>query len=151
MGAGNANAKHHNSLKKKVIRLGDFLHLGHNLLRVYSKYAMHEYSLTQDLLDLVLEQAGSRRIVRVNIWIGPFSEEREDSIHFFWKDLAKGSPGDGATLHFEHIPSSMKRLDCSGAFLYDGEENGCLCEFCHSDHLDLLNGQEIQLESVEFE
>lgn len=31
------NTKHHNSLKKKVICTGDFLHLGCNLLRDYSK------------------------------------------------------------------------------------------------------------------
>jgi Zn finger protein HypA/HybF involved in hydrogenase expression len=112
---------------------------------------MHEYTLAQELLDLVLEQAGSRRIVQVNVWIGPFSEEREESIHFFWKDLAKGSPGDGAMLHFDPIPPSMKCLDCSGAFLYDDEESGCLCEFCYGCHMDLLNGQEIQLKSIEFE
>jgi hydrogenase nickel insertion protein HypA len=112
---------------------------------------MHEFTLAQDLLDLVLEQAGSRPIVQVNVLIGPFSEEREESIHFFWKDLAKGSPGDGATLHFDSIPPSMMCLDCSGAFLYDNEENGCLCEFCQNHNVDLLNGQEIQLKSIEFE
>ena len=112
---------------------------------------MHEFTLTQDLLDIVLEQAGSRRIVRVNLWIGPFSEEREESIHFVWKDLAKGSAGDGAILHFDPVAPSMKCLDCSGAFLYDGEENGSLCEFCNGNHMDLLNGQEIQLKSIEFE
>ena len=111
---------------------------------------MNEFTITQELLDLVLKEAGSRRVVRVNVWIGPFSEEREVSIHFFWKDLAKGSPGDGAMLHFDRIPPSMKCLDCSGAFHYDGEENGSLCEFCHSNHSDLLRGQEIQLKSIEF-
>ena len=112
---------------------------------------MHEFTLTQELLDLVLKDAGSRRIVRVNVWIGPFSEEREESIHFYWKDLAKGSPGDGAMLHFDPVPASMKCLDCSGAFHYDGEENGSLCDFCHSNHSDLLRGQEIQLKNIEFE
>lgn len=112
---------------------------------------MHEFTLTQDLLDLVLEQAGSRRMVRVNVWIGPFSEEREESIRFFWKDLAKGSAGDGVMLHFDPIPASMKCLDCSGGFLGDAEENGCLCEFCQRTSIDLLNGQEIQLKNIEFE
>lgn len=112
---------------------------------------MHEYTLAQELLDLVLEQAGSRRIVQVNVWIGPFSDEREESIRFFWKDLAKGSPGDGVMLHFDPIPASMKCLDCSGGFLDEDEESGCLCEFCHSYHLDLLDGQEIQLKNIEFE
>jgi Zn finger protein HypA/HybF involved in hydrogenase expression len=45
----------------------------------------------------------------------------------------------------------MKCLDCSGGFLGDGEENGCLCEFCQSNTIDLLDGQEIQLKSIVFE
>lgn len=138
-------------MKKKVIRLGDFLHLGYNLLRVYSKDAMHEFSLTQDLLDFALKSAGSKRIVRLNLLIGPFSEEREESIQFYWRDLAKGSPGDGAMLHFEHIPPSMNCLNCSGAFDFERDGTGSLCEFCTRAPLDPLNGQEILLTSIEFE
>ena len=111
---------------------------------------MHDYSLTRNLLDVALQAAGSKRIVRVRFLIGPFSEEREESIHFYWKDLAKGSPGEGAELHFEPIPASMKCLDCSGAF-YLEEEAGSLCEFCYSDHLNMMNGREVQIEGIEFE
>ena len=112
---------------------------------------MHEYSLTQDLLGIALKASGSKRIVRVKLLIGPFSEEREESIRFYWRDLAKGSPGDGAMLHFEHIPSSVKCFNCSGAFDFERDGAGSLCEFCTGDPLDQLNGQEIRLTSIEFE
>ena len=39
---------------------------------------MHEFSITQKLLDVALTKAKSRRIVNVNLLIGPFSEEREE-------------------------------------------------------------------------
>jgi hypothetical protein len=39
----------------------------------------------------------------VNLLTSPFSHEIKESIHFYWKDLAKGSPGLGAELHFEQI------------------------------------------------
>ena len=70
------------------------------------KLTMRELKLTQRLLDLALEKASSKQIVRVNLLIGPFSEEREESIQFYWKDLAKGSLGEGAELHFEQSLST---------------------------------------------
>ncbi|MGE5464932.1 MAG: hydrogenase maturation nickel metallochaperone HypA, partial [Syntrophothermus sp.] len=77
---------------------------------------MHEFSRTQNLLDLALKKSNSKRIVRVKLLIGPFSDEREDSIRFYWRDLAKGSPGEGAEIQFDHVPVDMKCFDCSGSF-----------------------------------
>lgn len=108
---------------------------------------MHEFSLTQNLLDLALNQADSKQIVRVNLLIGPFSQEREESIRFYWKDLAKGSCGEGAELHFEHMPVEIKCLDCTGTFYLDEETS--LCKFCVSERLQLLSGEDVRLESLE--
>ena len=111
---------------------------------------MHEFSRTQNLLDLALKQSNSKRIKRVTLLIGPFSDEREDTIRFYWKDLAKGSPGEGAEIRFDHAPVEMKCIDCGGIVSPD-EEHGSLCKFCISKHLQLLNDEDVKLESVEFE
>jgi Zn finger protein HypA/HybF involved in hydrogenase expression len=111
---------------------------------------MHEFSRTQNLLDLAIKKSNSKRIVCVNLLIGPFSDEREDTIRFYWKDLAKGSPGEGAKLRFNHAPIEMKCFDCSGTFyLEEGERS--LCKFCFVDHLQLLDKEDIRLESIEVE
>jgi len=112
---------------------------------------MRIFSLTRKLLDLALEESGSKRIVRVNLLIGPFSDEREESIRFYWKDLAKGTPGEGAVLHFERIPVEMKCLDCSGTFYLDenGEDN--VCRYCQSAYVRLLAGRDVNLEGIEAE
>ena len=112
---------------------------------------MHEFSRTQNLLDLALQKSNSKRIVRVNLLIGSFSEEREDSIRFYWKDLAKGSPGEGAKLQFGHVPVEMKCLDCSGAFCLDELEEKSMCEYCFGSHLQLLKEDDVRLESIEVE
>ncbi len=109
---------------------------------------MHEFSRTQNLLDLALKKSDSKRIKRVNLLIGPFSDEREDTIRFYWKDLAKGSPGEGAEIIFEHAPVEMKCFDCSGNFSMD-EEEGSLCRFCFGKHLQLLEEEDVRLESIE--
>ncbi len=69
---------------------------------------MHEFSLTQNLLDIALKNANSQRIVQVNLLLGPFSDESEESIQFYWRDLAKGTPGEGAKLNFQHVKAEMK-------------------------------------------
>ena len=66
---------------------------------------MHEFSLTQNLLDLALKNAEFQTDCTCKFIDRSFSEEREESIEFYWKDLAKGSLGEGAELHFEQLQS----------------------------------------------
>src|ERR1044071_3091736 len=110
---------------------------------------MRELYLTQNLLDTALKSADSKRIVKVNLLIGRFSDDREESIQFYWRDLAKGTPGEGAKINFQRVQVEMKCLECGGTFLL--EEDGSMCVYCQSDHLRLLHGEEVRLESIDLE
>lgn len=110
---------------------------------------MHEFRITQKLLDLALKEAKTRRIVNVNLLIGSFSEEREESIQSYWQDLARGTPGEGAELHFQHVKADLKCIGCGGA-LSLGDE-GSICKYCQNDHWQLLNGEDVKLDSIEVE
>ena len=110
---------------------------------------MHEFSLTKHLLENVLKNADSKRIVNVNLLIGPFSEQREESIRCYWRELAKGTRGEGAKLNFSHMRTETKCLACGGAFnLEDGES---LCLYCQNNRLQLSSGDEVRLESIDLE
>jgi hydrogenase nickel incorporation protein HypA/HybF len=110
---------------------------------------MHEFSLTQNLLNIALKNADSKRIVNVNLLIGPFSDEREESIQFYWRDLAKGTLGEGAKLNFQRVRAEMKCLECGATFNLDDEQSVCL--YCQSDRLQLLSGDEVRLQSIDVE
>jgi hydrogenase nickel incorporation protein HypA/HybF len=110
---------------------------------------MHEFSLTQNLLEIALKNADSKRIVHVNLLIGPFSDEREESIQLYWRDLAKGTLGEGAKLNFRRANAEMKCLACGGTF--NLEDEASLCVYCQSDRLKMLSGDEVQLESIAVE
>lgn len=122
----------------------DIAWLGINL-----KQTMHEFNLTEKLLAMSLTSAKGRRIVNVKLLIGPFSEDREESIRFYWRDLAKGTPGDGASLCFEHVQPEIKCLGCGGAL--DVEHEGSICVYCLNNHPDLLSGSEVRLQSIELD
>ena len=110
---------------------------------------MHEFSITQKLLDVALTKAKSRRIVNVNLLIGSFSQEREESIQFYWSDLAKDTLARDAELHFQRVEAEMKCLEC-GTIFYPEEETS-MCPQCFSHRLKLLSGDDVRLDSIDVE
>lgn len=110
---------------------------------------MHELSLTQNLLDIALKHAGAKKIIRVNLSIGEFSDEREESIQFYWNDLAKGTLAENAKLNFQRVDAEMKCLECDAAF--NPKEEILLCPNCQSHRLKLISGDDVKLESIDVE
>jgi len=110
---------------------------------------MHELSLTQNLLDIALKHAGVKKIIRVNLLIGEFSDEREESIQFYWDDLAKGTTAENAVLNFQHVDAEMKCLECGSVF--HPKEETVLCPNCQSHRLKLISGDDVKLESIDVE
>ena len=136
-------------MKKKVIRLGDFLHLDTCSKGVTLRVDMHELSLTRNILDVALKNAGEKRLVRVNLLIGQFSDEHEEAIRFYWNDLAKDTPARNAELSFEWVHAEMKCLDCGT--LFQPAEELALCPACQSYRLKLLSGDAVRLDSIDVE
>ncbi|MDP1548002.1 MAG: hydrogenase maturation nickel metallochaperone HypA [Anaerolineales bacterium] len=110
---------------------------------------MHELSLTQNLLEIALQNAGDKRIVRVNLLMGELSDEREESIQFYWDDIAKGTLAEKAVLHFQRVQAEMKCLDCETVF--HPTEIVAACPSCRSHRLTLVSGDDVKLESIDVE
>ena len=110
---------------------------------------MHELSLTENLLDVTLKNAGAKKVVHVNLLIGEFSHEREEAIRFYWDDLAKGTSAENAQLLFKFVDAEMKCLECETIFHPDDEAS--FCPNCDSYRLTLLSGDDVKLESIDVE
>lgn len=110
---------------------------------------MHELSLTENLLDVALKNAGPHRIIHVNLLIGEFSDEREEVIRFYWDDIAKGTSAEGADLCFERVDAEMKCLACGTIFHPDDE--AAWCPACQSHRLRLISGDDVRFESIDVE
>jgi len=110
---------------------------------------MHELSLTQNILDIALKHSETKKILRVNLLIGQLSDEREESIQFYWDDLAKDTLAQGAKLHFQYVDAEMKCLECD--MVFHPMEETILCPSCQSHRLKLLSGDDVKIESIDVE
>jgi len=113
---------------------------------------MHELSITQGILDIALrhaEQANAHRITHLNLVIGELSSIVDDSIRFYWDIVSRETMAEGATLHFERVPATLRCLGCGLTFPLDHRDY--LCPHCGDRQVVVVAGDDFRLESIEVE
>ena len=72
---------------------------------------MHELTITQSMLDLVLEEvkrADAKKVKKVNLVIVKMSGIVGESVEFYFGFLAKDTVAKSATLCFEIVPTQAR-------------------------------------------
>ncbi len=114
---------------------------------------MHELPVTQAILDTALSaaaQAGSQRIVAIDLVIGELSGIVDDSVQFYFDILSRDTPAAGAMLRFQRQPARAVCSDC--AHSYDAAPPlAPFCPNCGSLRLQVTGGREFFLESIEID
>lgn len=110
---------------------------------------MHELSVTQGILDIVLQHAKDRKVQQVNLVIGQFSSIVDDSVQFYWEIIAENTLAEEAQLHFERIPGEMTCTTCKHIF-HPGNET-FTCPSCQSSAVRVSGGREFQVDSIDVE
>lgn len=113
---------------------------------------MHEFSITQDMINVVIEQAekrGARKVKRVSLALGELSSVTEESVSFYFEALSKGTIAEGAELVFRTIPAAYRCHQCQEQFF--GEEDRLTCPRCGGSQVSLVGGNDILVESIEAE
>lgn len=106
---------------------------------------MHELSITQSLVDAVLERTGARSVMSVNLRIGRSSGVLPDAIRFCFELVSDGTPLAGAVLQIDEPPGRALCLSCGEEFELDDIP---LCP-CGSADIDITSGRELMVTSVE--
>jgi len=116
---------------------------------------VHELSIAQDLLKIVLEHARKHgagsgpdepRVCKVNLKIGALTQIVPDSLTLCFKICAEGTAAQGAEVEIEACPLRLKCRQC-------GEESETegpffLCPKCDSPDVDVLSGRELMVTSL---
>jgi hydrogenase nickel incorporation protein HypA/HybF len=113
---------------------------------------MHELSIVESLLDLVLEhaeKAEAEKVVAVNLVVGELSGVVDEAVEFYWDFLTKETIAKDARIIFRHVPASLKCRKCGEVFL--SSEHGYVCPKCGEQQVDIIAGRELFVESLEVE
>lgn len=107
---------------------------------------MHELSITQSLIDAVLDRTGERTVTAVNLRIGPLSGVLPDAMRFCFDVASAGTPLEGATLVIDEPQGVARCRSCRQEFELSDLILLCLCG---SADVEVLGGRELMLMSVE--
>jgi len=113
---------------------------------------MHELSITQNMFDIVLEQARkteAKKVGKINLVIGEMTGVVGESVQFYFGFLSRETIAEGATLAFTMIPPKAQCRGCGKTF--ELKEFEWTCPYCHGDSLEIIAGQELFVESIEVE
>lgn len=113
---------------------------------------MHELSVTESILEIVLSnasQSNAARVTDVYLVIGRLSSIVDDSVQFYWDFVTEDSICAGSKLHFERKPAILKCQDCGHEFRI--ETDLIPCPHCTSYRTSILSGEEFHVDSIEIE
>ena len=107
---------------------------------------MHELSITQSLIDAVVDRIGERKVIAVNVQVGPLSGVLPDAMRFCFDVASAGTALDGAQLVINEPRGLVRCRSCHDEF--EPADPFLLCP-CGSADVEVLSGRELMLMSVE--
>lgn len=113
---------------------------------------MHEIRIAKDLSAIVLDTALSKNLLKVskvNIIFGQLIQIVPAIFEFAFRETVRHSVAEGAELNIEILPVKMKCKNCGSDFQV--KENRFTCNICSSTDLDIIQGKELFIKSIEGE
>lgn len=113
---------------------------------------MHEYSIAQSIMQIVLaeaEKANARKILKISLKIGDLTGVFPDSLSFCLDLCSKGTIAENAHLTIEKVPIRGYCHHCNKVFLI--EDNQYICQNCGNLKIELVTGRELQINHLEIE
>ena len=108
---------------------------------------MHEMSITQGIIDLCLEHAGSRRVISLDVEIGELSSVVPEAVEFCFEACSRETLLEGARLNIIRIPGLGNCREC-GRHTPLAELFGS-CRHCGSNRVSIVTGEELRVREIE--
>ena len=111
---------------------------------------MHELSVAQNIIDLVLRHVPADEYGRVNavrVKIGAAAGIVPDSLEFSFQAIVPESPVRNAHLEIESIPFRVRCNACGAT--EENELGTALCAHCGSGDTAVLSGTELLVSEIE--
>ncbi len=113
---------------------------------------MHEIRIAEDLAAIVLETAfreGLSEVTSVNVSFGQLVQIVPDIFKFAFGEAVRGTIAANAAVAIEILPVKLKCSDCGSESELAG--NLFACQKCSSTDLEILQGREVFIKTIEGE
>ncbi len=113
---------------------------------------MHELSMAESLIGILLDEArnhGIERISKIKLQVGELSAVVPDSLTFCFELVSRDTIAEGAVLEIENIPVVARCDKCDLSFQV--QNSVFLCPRCDEPVFELLSGRELSVTSIEGE
>jgi hydrogenase nickel incorporation protein HypA/HybF len=111
---------------------------------------MHEVGIMQETLALAIRQATAARGQRIHalrLKVGEWSGVVPEALQFAFEVLRQGTEAEGATLEIEVVPATCWCSQCQREFA--ASDLAWECPICQHPSLELRQGRELELSSLE--
>lgn len=114
---------------------------------------MHEVSIAVDLQKIILEVADKHKLNKVstiNIQFGEMVQIIPDIFQSAFKEVCRGSLSEGAEVKIEILPVKIKCVRCFSE-LEILKYDYYTCKKCNSTDIEIIQGKEVLIKSIEGE
>ncbi len=126
--------------------------LGNNFRGYVKQKNMHELRIAKDLSEIVLEAASREklsRVTRINISFGQMIQIVPDIFNFAFREIVGETIAKEAEIEIEILPVKLKCRACKDEFMIN--DIIFACKNCGSTDLDIIQGKELFIKSIEGE
>jgi hydrogenase nickel incorporation protein HypA/HybF len=113
---------------------------------------MHELKIAEDLTKIVLESAVHEKltkVTKVNISFGQLVQIVPEIFETAYRECVRDTIAEESELDIEIIRVKMRCRNCSSEF--NLVENRFSCTLCGSQDIEIVNGKELFIKSIEGE
>ncbi len=110
---------------------------------------MHELSIAEALVRIVVEHAAGRRVTKVEIKVGHLRQVVPSALEFAFELTAQGTPAEGAELVVEEVAAAGRCRPCGAESVLPGFP--LTCAQCGDLDVDVIRGEELLVDSLELE
>lgn len=110
---------------------------------------MHELSVSSAVVDTAVAHAAGRKVTLVSVRLGHLRQVVPDSLAFYFELVSRGTVCEGARLEQEIVPARLHCNPCDHEWRI--EQPAFRCPLCGGADVDVISGEELEVESIEVE
>ena len=110
---------------------------------------MHELGLCSSIVEAIERRAGERSVARVRVQVGRLHHVHPEAFEQSFAVAAMGTVAEDAEAELVLLPVRARCGDCGAS--WDCDEIPLACPTCEAVAVELVGGDELVLESIEYQ